>query len=243
VSSPETQPLTRIQGLAALAAVVALTSGGTLLARSMELATPLLAGGQATVGAGNGALTGQQARSIEVIDTFQRQPASGELGHATSGQPWAATRGRWTIGRRGVVAAVTGPSPAIAVLDLGVDGGVEVRLTDPRPGTGVAFRYSSVAEHWRVVVDPTGDAWLVEHVENGRVRRVGSIRSARTSGLVVIRVEFRGERIRVFVNGPRPATFTESRTRPGGTRVGLVAGRADDGRAVFLSIAAHSELR
>jgi hypothetical protein len=242
VTTHETQRLGRVSTLVAVVVIATLSSGASLATHRNHVSAPRspVVGGAPGVEAGD--VVGLQAPLVEVADIFARPPGESALGRAPTGQRWSTPAGEWRTGPTGLMAQPPAQGPAMAIVDLiGLDGAIEVLMAEPGPGTGLTFRFASLSEHWRVVAAPTLGQWFVERVDDGRARRVATVRSPTggRTGLTLLGVDFRGRTIRVFVDHVPVVQLRDSGASASRrTQVGLVTGRSDAGRVVFRGVRA-----
>ncbi|MBI4136718.1 S8 family serine peptidase [Candidatus Roizmanbacteria bacterium] len=142
-----------------------------------------------------------------ITDTFNKSNNTASLGTTQTGQPWIVTKGRFGISNNQAYVSTRCPAPGYSVVDSGDNNGLlEVTLAANYQDARIPFRY--IDENNYYWVERRGRDYMFARRYQGRQSGMG-IRVTPANGDVV-KIEFRGTSIKVYINESLKLTRTEN---------------------------------
>lgn len=161
----------------------------------------------------------------DIRDNFAGTSTDG-LGQTTTGQSWEVVSGTWgkADGHAYVAApSTTGGGRSIALVDLkSNNGSVSARAVKLTDGWGLVFRYKGPYNYWMLVAAPKFGIYNLVKVQDGKVVSAGNSGLAKQADGTVVRVEYSGPNISIYVDNQLVKTISDP-VNQNATKVGLVA--------------------
>lgn len=153
------------------------------------------------------------------VDLFDRPDTTSNLGDA-----WTSGQGTWGI-ISGEAYPSTGAASDHTTTPATNDGYIEFDTGSVGPGSGISyrylFRYTDATDHAFLDVNDTGRIWLYRMTPTGTVFEAGTAATTDVwAAHDIIRIEYQGLSVRVFLNGRNVMDTTVDLVNPG-TRAGL----------------------
>ncbi len=99
---------------------------------------------------------------------------------------------------------------------------MSAQATKLTQGWGLIFRYKGAYNYWMLTATPKFGTYNLVKVENGKVLPGYNSGLAKQESGTIVRVEFQGPNISLFVNNQPVKTISDP-SNAGGTKVGMVA--------------------
>lgn len=152
-----------------------------------------------------------------IKDTFSRTATVSAIGKADTGQTWQSLRGTWGISNQQAY-TTTCAAPGYVVVEGGVvDGAIEVTLPTNAQDAYVVFR--AVDANNLLVVENVGPRYQLAKRVNGVKTVLGETTNITPANGDVLKVEFNGNDIVLWVNGVLSISKSETTIR--GTKYGI----------------------
>lgn len=144
-----------------------------------------------------------------VSDTFDRADSTTSLGSADTGQAWTALSGTWGISTNAAYLPGSA-SPAVAVIDSGKADLIAIEAKIPAFGsaTRIVARVSAANTH--ILAQGEGTAYVLYKINAGTYTALGTGSAVAPAAGDVMRLELRGDEIKMLVNGVVIYTATEA---------------------------------